>query len=172
MKPKENQIARQLGKTSKVEIMTIYTKEAYEQVSLDYYLDSDNPADCKFTKKIGCYEIMGLQESADQFMITKNECTGTLFCVDTTLDEVETWLVDKSKDEVENDVVNYFGGLGADGYSDEQRQIMAIYNREWDSVECDSEGPNGQQEKLLDDIVEEFAKKVIEEKSKILGNFR
>lgn len=152
--------------------MTIYTKEAYEQVRLDYYLDSDNPADCKFTKKIGCYEIMGMQENADQFMINKNECTGTLFCVDTTLDEVETWLADKSKDEVENDIVNYFGGCGADGYSDEQRQIMAIYNREWDSVECDPEGPNGQQEKLLDDIVEECAQKVIEEKSKMLGNFR
>lgn len=63
-------------------------------------------------------------------------------------------------EQIEMDVVNYFGGCGAEGYTDEQTQIMAIYNREWDNVEVDPEGPNAEQDKELDDIIERCAKEV------------
>lgn len=58
-------------------------------------------------------------------------------------------------EQIQDDVVNYFCGCGAEGYTDEQRQVMAIYNRE-----CDPEGANGEQEQQLDKIVEECAKEV------------
>lgn len=63
-------------------------------------------------------------------------------------------------EQIEDDVVNYFAGCGADGYTDEQTQIMAIYNREWDSVEVDPEGATKEQDEQLDKIVEECAKEV------------
>lgn len=65
-------------------------------------------------------------------------------------------------EQIEMDVVNYFGGCGAEGYTDEQTQIMAIYNREWNDVEVDPEGPNAEQDKELDDIIERCAKEVFE----------
>lgn len=63
-------------------------------------------------------------------------------------------------EQIQDDVVNYFCGCGAEGYTDEQMQVMAIYNREWDSAECDPEGANSEQEQQLDKIVEECAKEV------------
>ena len=75
----------------------------------------------------------------------------------------------KTLSEIESDIVNYFGGIGVDDYSDEQTQVMAIYNREWDKVECDADGANPEQDKQLDEIIENCAKKVLEIEKKIFA---
>lgn len=76
----------------------------------------------------------------------------------------------KTLSEIKIDIVDYFAGIGlVDDYSDEQTQVMALYNREWDKVECDAEGANPEQDKQLDEIIENCAKKVLEIEKKIFA---
>lgn len=64
--------------------------------------------------------------------------------------------------QVEEDCLNYFAGgkLGRE-YSDEQREIMAYYNKLWDAVETDGEGPTKDQEKELDEILDSCINEVM-----------
>lgn len=73
----------------------------------------------------------------------------------------------KTLSEIKNDVDNYFCGIGVDDYSDEQIQLMANYKREWDKVECD--GDNPEQDKQLDEIIENCAKEVLKIEKKIFA---
>lgn len=67
----------------------------------------------------------------------------------------------KTIKQIESDVVNYFAGCGLDDcYTDRQREIIAMYNKEWDDVEVDPEGATPEQDKELDGIIEKCAQEV------------
>jgi hypothetical protein len=72
--------------------MTIIKQEDYYYGSeLDYYLDSNNVADCKYQESINGFDVLGLNENESQFMIFNN--AGEVFyIVDTTLEQVKEFL--------------------------------------------------------------------------------
>lgn len=71
--------------------------------------------------------------------------------------------MDKTVDEIEDDIVNYYGGSELVGYSDSQLQIIASGEREWRVIPCDSEGPSPEQEKTMDDLIHRIALEVLAE---------
>lgn len=59
------------------------------------------------------------------------------------------------------DIIAYYTGIELpEYYSEEQRNIIAISNREWDELPCDSEGANSEQEAEQDEFLEKIAKEV------------
>lgn len=69
--------------------MTIIKQEDYYYgAELDYYLEV---ADCKYKESVNGFDVLGLDEKADQFMIVNN--AGEVFyIVDTTLEQVKEFL--------------------------------------------------------------------------------
>lgn len=69
--------------------MLFLKKEDYYNLDLEYYLDFENPADCKFRVKVGSYEVFALNEGEvnNQIMVyTDDKFVG--FVVDVPFDEV------------------------------------------------------------------------------------
>lgn len=71
--------------------MTILTKEDYCGAELDYYLDHENVADCKYQESVNGFDVLGLNEKADQFMIINN-AGKVSFIIDTNLEQVKEFL--------------------------------------------------------------------------------
>lgn len=69
--------------------MLFLTKEDYYNLDLEYYLDLENPADCKFSENVGPYEVLALNEGEvnNQIMVyTDDKFVG--FVVDVPFSEV------------------------------------------------------------------------------------
>lgn len=67
--------------------------------------------------------------------------------------------------QLEASIVEYFYNFTASAdiaeqvqkSEEETRQILAKYQREWDSAECEAEGPTKKQSQALDRLIEECA---------------
>lgn len=71
--------------------MTILSKEDYYKEDLEYFLDYENVADCKYQEIINGFDVLALNEKADQFMIYNN-AGKVYFITDTTLEQVKDFL--------------------------------------------------------------------------------
>lgn len=66
-------------------------------------------------------------------------------------------------DNVVNDLINYIAGNGRpEYYNDEQGKLFAECDTEWDKLPCDREGANPEQEEAQDELLKEYAEKIIE----------
>lgn len=71
--------------------MMVVTKEEYYNSELDYHLDCENVADCKYKESVNGFEVLALNENADQFMIFNNDGKVS-FIIDTYLEQVKEFL--------------------------------------------------------------------------------
>lgn len=58
------------------------------------------------------------------------------------------------KDVIRFDLTSYFGNC-ENGLTDEQAEIASQYQSAWENVPCDAEGLTPEQDKMLDDILDE-----------------
>ncbi len=66
-------------------------------------------------------------------------------------------------DDIVNDLINYAAGSGkSDFYNEEQSELFAEFDSEWQKLPCDSEGANSTQKKEQDELLEEYAEKILD----------
>lgn len=71
--------------------MKLFTNKVYQNLELDYHLDGDNVADCKFKETYLDFEILSLNKDSEQFMIfPPSETSVPIFVIDATFDEVKS----------------------------------------------------------------------------------
>lgn len=67
-----------------------------------------------------------------------------------------------NKEQVITDIINYYAGSKLpDCYNNEQIDIIAEYNRDWEDMPCDAEGANSEQDKAMYELLEKIAEKVL-----------
>lgn len=76
------------------------------------------------------------------------------------------------KDFYASEIVNYFAGSKVEWASDEAVEIMALAQRDWDSVEVSPEGPSKEEDAELDAVLEDTAKKLMDLDCASIYNFR
>ena len=70
----------------------------------------------------------------------------------------------KSYEEIKDDIIYYSANclnLSETDYSEEQKELIALADRELAQVECEEEGMNTEQEKEFNDIVDRYAKEIL-----------
>ncbi len=67
-------------------------------------------------------------------------------------------------EDVVNDLINYTAGSGkSEYYNEEQSQLFAEFDAEWESLPCDPEGANAEQKAQQDSLLDEYASKILAE---------
>jgi hypothetical protein len=71
--------------------MKIITNGIYQSLELDYHLDAENIADCKFKENCLDFEILSLNKDSEQFMIfPPSETSNPIFVIDASFDETKS----------------------------------------------------------------------------------
>lgn len=67
-----------------------------------------------------------------------------------------------TRENIMSDLINYSAGSGiSEEYNNEQKELFAEFDRYWQQVPCDPEGPNKEQNKELDNLLDEYASKIL-----------
>ena len=66
------------------------------------------------------------------------------------------------KEQIIEDIINYYAGCTLPArYTEDQRDIIAEHNRDWDALPCSPEGATVEQEQEQDALLEKVAEKVL-----------
>ena len=69
----------------------------------------------------------------------------------------------KTKNDIINDLICYAANMKfcESEYNDKQIALFSEFNKEWEKLPCDNEGPNKEQEKDQNNLLENYAEQII-----------
>ncbi len=68
-----------------------------------------------------------------------------------------------SVERIVNDLISYAAGSGkSEFYNNEQSDLFAEFDREWQNLPCDAEGATAAQNAEQDKLLDEYARKIME----------
>ena len=75
------------------------------------------------------------------------------------------------KDEVRDEIISYFANCET-RFNDEAKEIVSSYQSEWDSLPCDDEGATVEQDKAMDDLIDEVLQDLMDAGDIWINNYR